>query len=260
MKTTLRDIDNFFNGKKRKLALIGGALILVGAIATSEPIPESEYIEKLNAEITELEDKHDELENKYNDSLNTQEELEVTIEEYKEQLAALNEKSEELVEPASAPVEEAEKVEEVEEEVEVVTLETMEKELSKLTGDKVTIEVDPPLENGKVNGYIVVEIEDFTCFSSRYKEKAYEILKYIQKKPIDEVTKVGIRFMVDGSEFLDIYGNPCTEPQLMASAWIEVETLEKVNFKNINYLSLYENEFLLSSYHFNQLIDDDIWN
>lgn len=84
MKKTLRDIDNFFNGKKRKLALIGGALILVGAIATSEPIPESEY----------------------NDSLNTQEELEVTIEEYKEQSAALNEKPEESVEPASAPVEE----------------------------------------------------------------------------------------------------------------------------------------------------------
>ena len=75
-KTSLRDIDKFFNGKKRKLALIGGALILVGAIATSEPIPESEHIDKLNAEILELKEDYKELENEYNESLVAQEEIE----------------------------------------------------------------------------------------------------------------------------------------------------------------------------------------
>lgn len=269
-KTSLRDIDKFFNGKKLKLLLIGGALIFVTSVASAEPIPESEYIDKLNAEITELEESYDELESKYKDSLesynqleskykdslDTQEEMKIKIEEYKQQVTALNEelkKLENSVQKEELPKEEVKDVEEV-------TFETIQKDLSKLIGDKITIEIDSPLADGTRYGYIYVEMEEFSCFTSKYKQKVYDILEYIQKNPIESVTIVGVRFMVNGSEFLDVYGNPCTEPQLMSSAWIEIETLEKINFENIDYLTLYENEFLLSEYYFNELVDDDIWN
>ena len=186
-----------------------------------------------------------------------QEQLEKTntLEDTNNKLSSENEKLNDTIENLQKQLDEFESNKEVDEENKDKT--QLEQELSDLIKNDVTIEVDTVESGGDIRGYIVVYEETFNPYKINYQLQAIEIFEYMQDNPIENVTLLGIRFTVNGEEFIDTYGNKCTEPQMVSSAWIKVDTLEKINFDGITCELLYE---LLEDYHFNKLVDDSIWN
>ena len=178
-----------------------------------------------------------------------------TLEATNNKLSSENEKLNDTIENLQKQLDEFESNKEVDEENKDKT--QLEQELSDLIKNDVTIEVDTVESGGDIRAYIVVYEETFNPYKINYQLQAMEIFEYMQDNPIENVTLLGIRFTVNGEEFIDTYGNKCTEPQMVSSAWIKVDTLEKINFDGITCELLYE---LLEDYHFNKLVDDSIWN
>lgn len=235
--------DRHLNSRKAKMALsIYAGLMTLSYCGASGQLSELQENTEYYTEYQEQVEKVNTLETTNNKLSSENEKLNDTIENLQKQLNEFESN------------EEAEETETVEENKDKTQLE---QELSDLIKDDVTIEVDTVESGGDIRAYIVVYEETFDPYESHYQQLAMKIFEYMQDNPIENVTLLGIRFTVNGEEFVDAYGNKCTEPQMMSSAWIKVDTLEKINFDGITYESLYE---LLEDYHFNKLVDNSIWN